>query len=425
MDRFCWGVTSSSVQTEGVHPSADWSRWERDKRVPESSDGNGFATNFHDDLALIASLGFSDVRLTLEWARIEPVAGKVDSQALDLYSDIVNHARSVGLAPWLTLVHTTLPGWFSDDSGSFIDQSSRELTWLRHVDRCAERFGDIAEGWVPIDDPIGWALRGYGLGSRPPGKRSETDVGKALLSDSLEAALLADHLAARHLRRGGATTMAVRGTPTIFTVLDDPQSTLEADAAATHVRWWAAVLFDSWINMVGNGELVLPNRRPLHDTQWVDDFDLVGLAFDHPIGLNHLGQLRPYPPSATTADSGFAPLPEELGVLLHRISDRLPTTDLIIAAHGVATDNDRWRHELLEEALEIVASAREDGLRLRGFFHDTAIDGYEWKAGFESERGLIGRDRRPRDSADLFTNAIGASRAESREASREPSTGRS
>lgn len=411
MDRFCWGVTSSSVQVEGVHTSADWSRWERDKRVPESADGNGFATNFHDDLALIASLGFTDIRLTLEWARIEPVAGKVDSQALDLYDDIVSHARSVGLAPWLTLVHTSLPGWFSDDSGSFLDRHSREMTWLRHVDRCAERYGHLAEGWVPIDDPIGWALRGYGIGNRPPGRRSNTDAGKALLSDALEAALLADHLAARFLSSGGATTMAVRGTPTIFAVLDDPRSAREADAANTHVRWWASVLFDSWVNMIGNGELALPDRRPSHDIGWVEDFDLVGLVFDHPIGLNHLGELRPYPPTAPTADTGFAPLPEELGVLLHRISDRLPSTDLMIAAHGVATDNDQWRADLLEEALDITASAIGDGIRLRGFFHDTAIDGYEWKAGFDSARGLIGRDRRPRHSADLFAAAIASSGA--------------
>ena len=72
---FMWGVTSSSVQSEGVHPAADWSHWERDKTAPESSDGNGFATNFHDDLALIASLGVTDVRLTIEWARVEPVEG--------------------------------------------------------------------------------------------------------------------------------------------------------------------------------------------------------------------------------------------------------------------------------------------------------------------------------------------------------------
>ena len=408
-DAFAWGVSTSSVPIEGVHPAADWSLWERDKRVPESSDGNGFATNFHDDLALIASLGVTDIRLTAEWARIEPVEGKVNSEALDRYADMFAHARSVGLRPWITLHSTSLPGWFSDDMGGYIDDRGREYHWLRHVDRCAERFGDLAHAWTPIDDPIGWAVRAYGLGSRPPGQRSDSDLGKLKLYESIEAALQADHLAARHLRSGGAMTMAVRGTPTIFQAVDDERSTLEAEAAATHVRWWAAVLFDAWLNMVGNGELVVPDRRPLHDTAWVDDFDIVGLAFDHPVAIDATGSMRPYPASATRTDTGFAPLPEELGVLLQRMGDRLERTKLAVAANGVATTNDEWRAELLDETLEVVKTSRDAGVNVVGYFHDNAIDAYEWRAGFETQRGLISRDRTVKASGNIYAERIAAS----------------
>ena len=404
-DPFMWGVTSSSLQAEGVHPAADWSRWERDKVVPTSSDGNGFATNFHDDLALIASLGVTDVRLGIEWARIEPLEGKVDSEALDRYGDLVDHARQVGLKPWLTLHNTSLPGWFSEDTRGFADARGREYHWLRHVDRCAERFADTAAGWTPIDDPVGWALRGYALGSRPPGYRMGTDVGTLRFYEAVEGALLADHLAARHLRAGGAITMAVRGTPTIFAAVDDERSELEAQAARDHVRWWAALVFDSWIRMCVDGELVLPDRRPQHDRQWVDDFDLIGLAFDHPISVDHAGQLRPYPAGSPRSDAGFAPLPEELGVLLHRMAERLELP-LVVAANGVATTNDEWRAELLDETLEVVQDARTDGIRVVGYFHDSAIDGYEGRAGFATERGLISRDRTIKPSGQLFQERI-------------------
>jgi len=401
IEPFRWGVTSSSVQTEGVHPAADWSRWERDKSAPESSDGNGFATNFHDDLALIASLGVTDIRLTIEWARIEPLEGKIDTESLDRYRDMIDHARQVGLAPWLTLHNTSLPGWFSEDAKGFLDEHGREYHWMKHVDRCAEQFGDVAAGWTPIEDPVGWAIRAYGLASRPPGLRSASDLGLRTLYEAIEGALLADHLAARHLRAGGATTMTSRGTPTIFASVDDERSELETRAARTHVRWWAAVLFDSWIAMTTNGELVLPDRRPLQDQEWVQDFDIVGLAFDHPIGVNHQGKMRPYPASAPTSDSGFAPLPEELGVLLHRMAERLDTP-LAISANGVSTGNDEWRSELLDETLQVVTGARSDGINIAGYFHDTAIDGYEWRAGFETERGLIARDRTVKASGNLY-----------------------
>lgn len=403
---FRWGVASSSVQVEGVHPAADWSRWERERRAPRSNDGNGFATNFGDDLALIASLGVTDVRLTIEWARIEPVEGKVDSSELDRYGDIVAHARSVGLLPWVTLHHTSLPGWFSEDGRAFADERGREYHWLRHVDRCAERLGDIVEGWTPIDDPIGWALRGYGIGNRPPGRTRDSDVATTVLYEAIEGAVLADHLAARFLRAGDAKTMAVRGAPTMFTVVDDPQSTMEADAARTHIRWWAGLLFDSWINTIGNGELVLPDRAPQHNTEWVDDFDLVGLAFDHPIGVDRAGNFGPYPPDARRGDNGFAPLPEELGVQLHRIAERLPDDQLVIAANGLATRHDEWRLEVLDATLDVVDQLVADGINLVGYFHDTAIDGYEWRAGFDTERGLISRDRTIKASGEHFAERI-------------------
>jgi len=402
---FMWGTTCSSVQVEGVHPAADWSRWEQERLAPASRDGNGFATNFHDDLALLAGLGLTDVRLTIEWARIEPVEGKINTEALDRYRDIVEHAAAVGLRPWLTLHNTTLPGWFSEDTKGYLDERGREYHWLRQVDRCAERFSDVAAGWTPIEDPVGWAIRGYGLGSRPPGKRSSSDLGLLALLEAIEGALLADHLAARHLRAGGATTMAVRGTPTIFAAVDDERSELEANAADRHVRWWAAALFDSWIQMAVHGELALPERRSQRDHAWVEDFDLIGLAFDHPIAVDHHGQLRPYPADAARSDAGFTPLPEELGVLLHRLAERIDRP-LVIASNGVSTTNDDWRTELLEETLQIVTGARSDGIDLRGYFHDTGVDGYEWRAGFETERGLVSRSRNPKASAELLREFI-------------------
>ena len=73
----------SSLQAEGVAPAADWSRWERDGRVPRSGDGNGLATNHHDDFAILASIGLTHVRLTIEWARLEPEPGRIDRDAFD------------------------------------------------------------------------------------------------------------------------------------------------------------------------------------------------------------------------------------------------------------------------------------------------------------------------------------------------------
>lgn len=391
-ENFAWGATWSSVQAEGVAPTADWSAWERAAKAPKSGDGNGLTIDFRDDLTLLAELGLNAVRIGVEWARIEPVPGKVDTAVLDFYADMINHARDLGLAPWITLQATSLPGWFAEDEGGFSDDRAREYFWIRHVDRCAERFGEAAAGWVPIDDPIGWAIRGFHLANRPPGLSDPT-----LLRDAVEGVLEADHRAAQLLAAGGAKTMAVRGVPTIFEIGPD---------AEPNARWWASFMFDTWIDVLDSGELYVPDRSIRIRERWVDDFDYIGLSFDHPIGVDREGRLHPYPASGRRSDSGFVPLPEELGVVVHRIAERLPERELVIAGNGVATTDDDWREEVLRETVGVLGQLIDDGVSLLGYFHDTAIDGYEWRAGFETQRGLIDRDRNVKASGSYLERVI-------------------
>ena len=59
-----------------------------------------------------------------------------------------------------------------------------------------------------------------------------------------------------------------------------------------------------------------------------------------------------------------------------------------------------------ETGATYVDDLRDDGMNLVGYFHDTAIDGYEWRAGFETERGLIRRDRTIKPSGNLYRDRI-------------------
>lgn len=392
-----WGVTSNSVQTEGVAPAADWSVWERDRRAPRSGDGNGFGGEFRDDLALLGGLGLTHVRLTLEWARIEPVKGKVDNDAIDKYRDILSAARHSGLDVVATLQHTTLPGWFADDEGGFGDEASRDRLWAGHVGRCADLFGDAVAGWVPIEDPIGWAVRGFLLGSRPPGRR---DPEAAL--NAAEAALEANYVAWSVLRSGDAPVIASHGAPTVFEA--DPK-------AARQAQWWSTLLWDSWASGLTEGELVLPDRPVRIREPWADAFDIVGLAFDNPIAVDSAGGLAAYPADAERADNGFAPLPEELGVALRRVDDLSGRRPVLVTSNGVATTDDEWREHVLSETLDVVAAARADGVDVLGYFHDTGIDGYEWRAGFGTERGLIDRDRNVKLSGETYAELVSGSRS--------------
>jgi hypothetical protein len=74
---------------------------------------------------------------------------------------ISTSAERAGLSVIATLQSGTLPGWYSEDTPGHRDERGREYLWARQVDRCAERWGDRVAIWVPIDDPVGWAIRGF------------------------------------------------------------------------------------------------------------------------------------------------------------------------------------------------------------------------------------------------------------------------
>ena len=394
---FLWGAGASSMSVEGVAPSADWSVWERDGRAPRSGDGAGFARDFRDDLAQLRRLGLNSLRLTVEWARVEPAAGRVDNDALDRYLDIVDAAAAEGLGVWITLHHTSLPGWYVDDEGGHADEVARHRWWARHVDRMAEAFDGRAAGWCPIEDPIGWAVRGYGLGTRPPGRRSPEATAAAA-----EGAMLALHEACRLLESGPQPVMAVFGAPT---VQPSPVGREYADAAAIEARRWDELLWGTWTRALREGAVEVPGRVPVTAPFFEKGPELVGLSHDHPAGVDRGGEPRELAGVGPTLSGGLRPRACGVGrggLPGHRRGAGAGCC--AVAAHGVPTDDDDWRDTLLEASMSTVASAR--GAGLRGYFHDSAVDGYEWALGFGAPRGLIGRDRAVKPSAQRLAAAI-------------------
>jgi beta-glucosidase len=68
----------------------------------------------------------------------------------------------------------------------------------------------------------------------------------------------------------------------------------------------------------------------------------------------------------------------------------------------LAPNDDEWRCDVLRESLAIVDGAIADGIDVRGFFHWTGVDNYEWMRGYDVPFGLFTRDREPRDSTRVL-----------------------
>jgi beta-glucosidase len=101
---------------------------------------------------------------------------------------------------------------------------------------------------------------------------------------------------------------------------------------------------------------------------------------------------------------GYAPWSAGLGEVLHRLAEDHPDVPLLIDECGIGTDDDDVRATYLTECLGEAERALSDGIDLRGFFHWTAVDNYEWLLGYTVPFGLFDRERNPRASIEVLTS---------------------
>jgi beta-glucosidase len=78
---------------------------------------------------------------------------------------------------------------------------------------------------------------------------------------------------------------------------------------------------------------------------------------------------------------------------LLRVSKALPGVPLIVTENGCPTTDETFRIRYVAAHLAALERARERGVDVRGYFHWTLVDNYEWSFGFGAERfGLVGFD---------------------------------
>jgi beta-glucosidase len=375
---FAWGVAIPSTQSEGAAPASDWRDWERQGKATYSADGNGFATNYRDDLRRLADAGVRNVRLCPEWARIEPENGRLDAWAVEHYQQVFAAAADAGLSVWVTLVDGSLPAWFSLDEKGFRDRRARSYLWPRHVERCAETFGEWAHVWVPILRPLRLARAGYLTGSAPPGL---THLPRFL-----------DTLVGLHLGLGEAWRV-LRGSAPVATGFDvaevrsaGPEPTARARARRVDELHWQL-----WAGAWREGELVVPGFAPQAAPALRGAFDLVGATVEDRVTVGEDGAWA------------TAPAPEDVGGLVHRLAEEAGDRPVVVLGQHVA-DADR-----LSNVLDELEGSVDDGVPLRGWFAEPAVDGYEGPAGFHPGRGLWDRERNPRPTVELLSERIRAS----------------
>jgi beta-glucosidase len=387
-EGFLWGTGASSTQCEGAAPASDWWDWEQEGRAPHSGNGNGFAERYAEDFALFAGLGLTHHRLSIEWARVEPQQGVYDRAAIAHYRDVLQSAHAAGVTPWVCLHHFTLPRWFAA-AGGYLVEGNRTSHWARHVEFMAETFGDLVGGWQPVNETNYYAAAAYRGRGWPPGRNDREAWGMAS-----EAMQLATAEAAVRLKQTDAPVSSIFGLSTEV-ALDDEPETLAKVATFRATNW------DAGLGLFREGVLRIPGRPPVERPDLAGSFDLIGFSFYATIGVA-AGRMAAYPPDAPPSPLGYTIAADGLDLVLNRLAAEVPGTPLLVAEYGIGTDDDAMRAQYLHDGLAITKAAIDRGIDVRGFFHWTGVDNYEWQHGFDVSFGIVDRDRVVRPSAQVL-----------------------
>jgi beta-glucosidase len=97
-------------------------------------------------------------------------------------------------------------------------------------------------------------------------------------------------------------------------------------------------------------------------------------------------------PGAAVTDMGWSTDPTWMRRVLNELKGL--GKPVYITENGLASNDDEWRQRYLRDVLTNVGAAIEDGVDVRGYFHWTNMDNFEWARGYQMHFGLIGVDRK-------------------------------
>ncbi len=405
---FLWGTATAAHQVEGGNHNS-WTAWENlgggrvygDHVSGAACDWwNGRA---EQDFDRAASLNNNALRLSVEWSRIEPEPGRWDPDALDRYRQMILALRARGLAPMVTLHHFTNPLWL-EERGGWLDDETPER-FGRYAARVADVLGEHVDLWCTINEPVVYSTVSYLQGKWPPG---QADFGQVM---ALFGQLARGHAAAYHAIK--AIRPAAQVGLAKHQISFRPGTPLLGHGGV----WLLHRLFnETFFGPMTHGWLKFPFQRAVPIPQARDTLDWVGLQYYN----RYTVCFKPSQPKMLLFDTCARPDvphgPGEWGELapeesLPRIRHlyKLVRCPVYVTEMGVPDSDDSIRPGYLARTLRAVWKACMHSYPVKGFFHWSLVDNFEWAEGYDPRYrfGLFGVDfatqaRTERRSARLY-----------------------
>ena len=381
---FLWGAATSAHQVEGRNNNNDWWAWEQEGGHIKNKDTSGKATDhynrYQEDFDLAKNFKHNTHRFSLEWSRIEPKPGVFNKAALDHYEDVLKALKKRKLEPMVTLHHFTNPLWFSKKGGWQKHSSVHHFN--AYVEKVVKRYKKYVTLWCTINEPFVYASNSYTKGNWPPQKKSFWATPRVL-----------SHMADAH-------KMAYKTIHRAYPKNIKPQ----VGFAHNHISFThygngiTDYLYEWLLNNIWNGWFY-------RKTKGTHDFIGLNYYFYHRIKKGR-GAYAASDADRDVTDMGWEIYPGGIfRALIELSTHNLP---IYITENGLASVNDHRRSRFIVAHLKEVYHAIKAGVDVRGYYHWSLTDNFEWDKGFAPRFGLVHIDydddfeRTPRNSANVY-----------------------
>jgi beta-glucosidase len=414
---FMWGGSTAAHQVEGNNHN-QWSVWElanaerlakgspglhpnsgayhRFSQLPvwkdvqeQATDPNNYISGkaidhysrFREDFDIAKQLNLNSFRFTIEWSRLEPQEGQWNQEAFDHYKTYIAELKKRDLEPVMNIFHWTLPVWFADKGGF---EKKRNLKYFeRFVHKVAQELLTHVRYVITLNEPNVYATFSYLTGEWPPQKANPLIFARVYWN------LTRAHKKAYYLLKQQKPSLQIGIAAQLANVQAKRPHSISDELVTHYMRYW----WNWWF---------------LKRIKREQDF----------IGLNYyftdyyrfmLGMVRDNP-KVPVNDMGWYMEPEGIYPLLVRLWAHYKKP-IIITENGVADMHDQYRRWWIEETIVAMERALSEGVELKGYFHWSLLDNFEWATGWWPKFGLVSVNRHNmkrtiRPSAKWFAHQI-------------------
>jgi len=439
-DDFVWGAATASYQVEGAHdaegkgPSVWDMLCERPGAIYRGHHGKTACDQFNryeEDAALMGELGLQAYRFSISWPRVMPTGrGQVNQAGLDYYDRLVDALLAKGVAPYATLFHWDFPlalylegGWMNPDVHEFFGDYTKAVV---------EKLSDRVTGWMTLNEPQVFLSMGHLTGEHAPGAKLGWPEFGSALKGTLKSHGRAVETIRAHAKKTPSIGMAPVGECAI-PATESPEDIAAAksvgDDMAHPTGWHRALYLDPTIKGVWSEQLdraffpyglkitsedLKVMRQPL---------DWLGLNFYQAqtvkAGADGKPEYVPQRVGAPRTCFEWPVTPEGL-YWTSRFHHEIYGLPVMITENGISSMDwidldgrvrDTMRIDYTRRYLQQLERACKEGIPVKGYFHWSLLDNFEWAEGYKQRFGMVYVDfetgeRTVKDSARWYAKVI-------------------